>query len=246
MKEIKKSSYVFRLHRFSMIELLIALVLLFVITPVVEELKGGGVVVSVLFSLVLLSAVVAVANSSRTLAVALLFAIPALAGRWINDFQPSIVSAALFLVPGIGLVAFVIFTLLRFILAAPSVNNQVLCASVSAYVMLGLIWAMAYWLIQVLSPGAFAFNTTTRTKEAVEGFNSFYFSLTTLSTLGYGDITPVSKMARSLASLESITGLLYVAVLIARLVGLYSRPTKPNTPPRDDSGCATLKQGGQG
>ena len=96
--------------------------------------------------------------------------------------------------------------------------------SISAYLMLGLIWPMAYWLVDQLTPGAFAFNATTGTKESMEGFNAFYFSFVTLSTVGYGDITPVSKVARMLAAMEAMTGLLYVAVLIARLVGLYSTP----------------------
>ena len=76
---------------------------------------------------------------------------------------------------------------------------------------------MAYWLVEQLTPGAFAFNTTTGTKETMEGFNAFYFSLITLSTVGYGDITPVSKVARMLAAMEAMTGLFYVAVLIRTL-----------------------------
>jgi len=114
--------------------------------------------------------------------------------------------------------------LLRFVLRASSVDSEVLCASISAYLTLGLIWTMAYWLVEQLTPGAFAFNTTTGTKETMEGFNAFYFSLITLSTVGYGDITPVSKVARMLAAMEAMTGLFYVAVLIARLVALYSTP----------------------
>ncbi len=58
----------------------------------------------------------------------------------------------------------------------------------------------------------------------MSGFTGFYFSFVTLSTVGYGDITPVSKVARMLAAMEAMTGLLYVAVLIARLVSLYSSP----------------------
>ena len=69
-----------------------------------------------------------------------------------------------------------------------------------------------------LSQEAFSFNTTTGTKETMAGFNAFYFSYITLSTVGYGDITPVSKVARMLAATEAMTGLLYVAVLISRLV----------------------------
>jgi hypothetical protein len=61
------------------------------------------------------------------------------------------------------------------------------------------------------------------------GFTGLYFSFITLSTVGYGDITPVSRAARLLTAMEAVTGLLYVAVLIARLVSLYSR-TKPDRP----------------
>jgi len=222
MKEIEKSSRVMGLRRFSMVQLLIALVLLFFFVPFVEEIKGGALIVSALLSLVLLSAVLAVASRGRTLTIALLLAIPAVAGRWINHFQPHLVPSAIFLVAGIGLVTFVVVNLLRFVLRASSVDGEVFCASVSAYLMLGLIWTIAYWLVEQLTPGAFAFNTTTGTKETMEGFNAFYFSFITLSTVGYGDITPVSKVARMLAATEAMTGLLYVAVLIARLVGLYS------------------------
>src|SRR6267154_6185262 len=216
-----------RFHRFSTVELLIALALLFFFFPFVEEIKGGDIIVSILLSLVLLSAVLAVANRRRTLIIALLLAVPAVAGRWINHFQPHLVPPAIFLVAGLALVAFVVVNLLRFVLRAPSVNLEVLCASISAYLMLGLIWTIAYWLVAQVTPAAFAFNTNTGTKETMEGFNAFYFSFITLSTVGYGDITPVSKVARMLAATEAMTGLFYVAVLIARLVALYSTPATP-------------------
>jgi Ion channel len=224
MKGSEKPPRVLGLGRFSMVQLLIALALLFFSVPFVEEIKGGDLIVSGLLSLVLISAVLAVANHHRTLIIALLLIIPALVGRWVNHFQPHLIHPAIFLVAGIVLVAFVVVNLLRFVLRASSVDVEVLCASISAYLMLGLIWTMAYWLVEQLTPGAFAFNTTTGTKETMQGFNAFYFSFITLSTVGYGDITPVSKVARMLAAMEAMIGLLYVAVLIARLVGLYSTP----------------------
>jgi len=224
MKGNEKSSRVLGPRRFSMVQLLIAFALLFFFFPFVEEIKGGDIIVSILLSLVLLSAVLAVANRRRTLIIALLLAVPAVGGRWINHFQPHLVPPAIFLVAGLALVAFVVVNLLRFVLRAPSVNLEVLCASISAYLMLGLIWTIAYWLVAQLTPEAFALNTTTGPKESMEGFNAFYFSFITLSTVGYGDITPVSKVARTLAAMEAITGLFYVAVLISRLVALYSTP----------------------
>ena len=214
----------FRFRRFSTVQLLIALGLFFIWAPFVEEIEGGDLIVSGLFSLVLLAGVIAVANRKRVLVIAIVLAIPAIVGRWINHFRPDLIPPAVFLVAGFILIAFVVGNLLRFVLRAPSVNTEVLCASISAYLMLGLMWTMAYWLVDQLTPGgAFSFNTKAGPR-SINGFNGFYFSFITLSTVGFGDITPVSRMARWLAAMEAMTGLLYVAVLIARLVSMYSTP----------------------
>jgi hypothetical protein len=224
MKRSEKSSSMPRLHRFSTVQLLIALGLFFIWAPFVEEIEGGDLIVSGLFSLVLLAGVVAVADRKGVMVIAIVLAIPAIAGRWINHFRPDLIPPAVFLVAGLILIAFVVGNLLLFVFRAPSVNTEVLCASISAYLMLGLMWTMAYWLVDQLTPGgAFAFNTITG-KQSMKGFNAFYFSFITLSTVGYGDITPVSRIARWLAAMEAMTGLLYVAVLISRLVSLYSSP----------------------
>jgi len=211
-----------RFRRFSTVQLLVALVLLLVSAPFVEELEGGGLILSVLFSLVLLAAVVAVANRKRTFAIAFLLAIPAITARWLNYFQPRLVHPSVFLVCSLLLLAFVIGHLLHFVLRAPVVTAEVLCASIAAYLMLGLMWTVAYWFVDQVTPGgAFSFNNQ-RDVHSINGFTGFYFSFITLSTVGYGDITPVSQVARLLAAMEAMTGLLYVAVLIARLVSLYS------------------------
>src|SRR5213083_1949176 len=211
-----------RFRRLSTVQLLIALGLSFIWAPFVEEIEGGELIVSGMFSLVLLAGVVAVTDSKRILVIAIVLAIPAIAGRWMNHFRPDLIPPAVFLVAGLILIAFVVGNLLRFVLRAPSVNTEVLCASISAYLMLGLMWTMAYWLVDQLTPGgAFSFNTNVGTR-SMSGFTGFYFSFITLSTVGYGDITPVSRVARMLAAMEAMTGLLYVAVLIARLVSLYS------------------------
>jgi len=223
-ESLKKAADRLRFRRFSTVQLLIALALFFIWAPFVEEIKGGDLIVSVLFSLVLIAGVLAVADRKRILVIAIVLAIPAIAGRWINHFRPDLVPPAFFLVAGLFLIAFVVARLLRFVLRAPSVNVEVLCASISAYLLLGLMWTLAYWLVDRLTPGgAFSFNTNAGTR-SMNGFTGFYFSFITLSTVGYGDITPVSRIARWLAAMEAMTGLLYVAVLIARLVALYSSP----------------------
>ena len=211
-----------RFRRFSTVQLLIALAVLLICAPFVEELEGGHLILSVLFSLVLLAAVFAVADRKRTLAIALVLAVPAITARWVSYFRPDLLHPSVFLVCALLLLAFVIWHLLHFILRAPVVTVEVLCASVAAYLMLGLTWSAAYWLVDQVTPGgAFSFNTE-RGVHSMNGFNGIYFSFITLSTVGYGDITPVSRAARGLAAMEATTGMLYVAVLIARLVSLYS------------------------
>src|SRR5437667_4133420 len=129
----------FGMDRFSMVQLLIALAVLLICAPFVEELEGGHLILSVLFSLVLLAAVFAVADRKRTLTIAVVLAVPAITARWINQFRPDLVHPAVFLVCALLLLAFVIANLLRFILREPVVTVEVLSASVAAYLMLGLM-----------------------------------------------------------------------------------------------------------
>ena len=92
--------------------------------------------------------------------------------------------------------------------------------------MLGLLWAFAYSLIGGLNPDAFVVTYGTTAGHVMKGVNSLYFSFATLCTVGYGDIVPVSSIARMVAVMEAIVGMLYTTMLIARLVALYSSETR--------------------
>src|SRR4029450_13130290 len=103
-------------------------------------------------------------------------AIAAITARWINHFRPDLVHPSVFLVCALVLLAFVIGHLLHFILRAPVVTMEVLCASIAVYLMLGLMWTVAYWLVDQGTPGgAFSFNTE-RGGHSMNGFTGFYFS----------------------------------------------------------------------
>src|SRR5207237_7763684 len=101
------------------------------------------------------------------------------------------------------------------------VDIEVLCAAISVYLLLGLIWALAYALLEQLSPDSFAFAANPHSSGRMDRFNAFYFSFVTLSTVGFGDVNLVSRLVRSLAVMEAVTGTFYVAILIARLVAMY-------------------------
>lgn len=210
------------LFRFSMHGLLAALVVLLVTSPFIELLPRGRLLEAVLMTMTLVSAVQAVGNRRAVLWWASALVLPAIVGQWANHLWPGSVSPVLYLGSGVLFLAFIIVQLLRFILLAPRVNGEVLSAGVSAYLMLAILWARCYMLVGWVDPGAFAFSSAPASTPSILGATSFYFSFITLSTVGYGDIVPVSHVARMLAALEGVTGSLYMGILIARLVSLYS------------------------
>jgi hypothetical protein len=212
-----------RLRRYSVGQFLAVLILVFIATPFMEEMANGRLVEAIVLSLVLGSAVLAVRGPSRTLAWPVALVIPALAAKWLDHFWPGAIPSVLITAVGLLFVAFIIFRLFAFIRHAPRVDSEVLCAGVAAYLMLALLWAMAYTLVFRLDPAAFTHPAGPAAARGMEGLNSLYFSVMTLATVGYGDITPVSGPARMLAMLESMTGIFYIALLISRLVSMYSR-----------------------
>ena len=95
-----------------------------------------------------------------------------------------------------------------------------LYGAAAAYLLLGLAFASLYVLIYEIQPDWFVVGGPVET--ASDSFSSFvYFSFATLTTLGYGDILPLTDIPRSIAALEAVCGVLYVAVLVSRLVSLY-------------------------
>lgn len=205
--------------RVSAVGFLGALVLMLVATPFVEDLKQGQFYEAVLFTLVMCTGLTA-SGSRRRLTVTLV-SFP-LAAIWMNELWPRTCPALTFILPGMAFLVVVTASLLRFVLRAKRVDAEVLCAGISVYLIFGLLWGLAYTLVAQVNPNAFSFSTPSGIEAPMSGFTSIYFSFTTLATLGYGDITPVTNVARMLAMIEAMTGTLFVGVMIARLVSLYS------------------------
>ena len=205
-------------HRFSI--LLAALVLLLLLSPVMSEFPAGTFLINCLFTLVMLAAVFTASNRPGNLLVALVFAIPWVYLSWVQPLwqaDPTQFVTDLLL---LGLALFVLVLVLGSVLRAPKVDFDGLCGAVAVYLLIGVVWAVCYRLIEAQIPGSFQ---TTAIDPAAAWTESLYFSLVTLSTLGYGDVTPISAVARIWSALEAVTGTLYLTVLIARLVGDFSR-----------------------
>ena len=207
--------------RFSTARLLVALILLIIMTPFFEEFAQGDLIEALMITLVLVAAVIAIGGKRSELIAGALLLVPAIVGKWLSYAYPQTFPPYFFFGFGIAFMGLVVFKLLGYVLRSIQIDTEVLCAAISVYLLLGLIWALAYALLAQLSPGSFAFAANPHSSGRMDRFNAFYFSFVTLSTVGFGDVTPVSKVARTFAVMEAVTGTFYMAILIARLVAMY-------------------------
>ncbi|MEL6195819.1 MAG: ion channel [Myxococcota bacterium] len=114
---------------------------------------------------------------------------------------------------------YVIFFLFRYLFSAPNVTTNTLLASLSIYFALAIVWGMLYGLLEVFYPGSFKLGLEQGSNPKINDL--LYFSVVTLTTLGYGDISPLSPQAKTVAATEALVGQIYLTVLVARLVGLH-------------------------
>jgi hypothetical protein len=208
--------------RYSAAQFLIALVLLLCVSPLLNDLAQGSLIEAVLMTVVLVSAVPAVGGSRRNVLIAGLLAVPAAAGKWLHHLRPDKFPSELFLVAAIVFAVFVIAHHLRFILGTVEVDSQVLCAGVSTFLMLGLVWTFAYLLLASVDPASFVMQMEPGASQPLSGFGALYFSFDTLCGAGLGEVKPTSNVARMLTLLEAMTAMFYIAILISRLVALHA------------------------
>ena len=209
-------------YRNSVTVFLAALILFIVTMPFAGRLPDPGLVEALLLTLVLICGVLAGGGRRGGLALSVLLALGGLSAMWGHHFWPGWVAAGIHLAFGILLLAVVAFHLLRFILRAPHVDAEVLSAGIATYLVLGLMWGLAYVFVAWIAPDAFVMKGDFVGSRPLDGFQALYFSFVTLCTIGYGDIVPAAPVAKMLTVVEGIMGVLYPSILIARLVTLYS------------------------
>jgi len=206
--------------------LLLALLALLVLYPTVQSGRGAAVFVQLLHAGTLLGGVYAVSDTRRHIYTALLIAIPqvivAVIAHAIEPGHPARTSAtALELGLLIVFYVYAISQVLAYTMRGRRVTGDKISGVISGYLMLGLAWAFLYSLIEILAPGSMSFSTGTAPDDPHRMLDLIYFSFATITTLGYGDITPLTDRARSLALLEAVTGVLYIAVMVSSLVSAY-------------------------
>lgn len=198
--------------------LFVMLLVLIVIAPFMPATPSGRVVTNVINAFVVVATVAAVGRSLFSFALVLLLALPTLGFQWlgINESEPY------WLVRSWAAGALLYFAtlvyLLRYVFRREVMTADKLFGAAAGYLMLAILWAYLYAIIEYGYPKSFL---VAGQPGGLEFYDGLYFSMTVLTSTGFGDITPLSRPARAVCMVEQVTGALFVAILIARLAGVY-------------------------
>jgi hypothetical protein len=213
--------------------LFVALLFPYALNPIASSTELFALVLlDISFSLVLFMGILAISGRNTIAVGALAMVLVTQALTWTSR----LFSSHILILAGIAMACiYLIYTaviLLIHVLKNRSVHSDTIFAALCVYLLIGYIWAFSYSFIDDIAPNTFQVNATLFPNQAhghhiySQLYYFIYFSFTTLTTLGFGDIIPAAPVTRVLASLESVAGQLYLVVLVSRLVGLHINQTK--------------------
>lgn len=205
--------------------LFVALLLLLISVPFIEDTPNGKVTLSICTLLVLMTGAAAVGRGGGSTVISTLLALPTagfLTIALIYGESQFLLFSELF-----GAAFFFIVTvyLLTYVFRRDVLTMDKLYGAAAAFLLMGVLWTYFYWILLVLYPGALTLNGQPITTAPAPS-TMLYFSYVTLTATGMSDILPVHPVARMVTMLEMISGVLFMAVLIARLAGTYTPPAR--------------------
>jgi len=195
-----------------------ALLILVTVVPFLEPTQRGRIAVNLANVFVVVAAVAAVGRTPLSFLIALLLAAPTAGFQLLGLASGEAEHLALSWSFAAALYAVTIAYLLRYVLRRDVMTADKLWGAGAAFMMIGVLWAYLYGIVQHLYPGSFAIGGTVAPLSLVD---LLYFSFTVLTSTGFGDIAPATPEARAVCVLQQIVGILFVAILIARLAGVY-------------------------
>jgi voltage-gated potassium channel len=197
------------------------MLLLMLLFPFLEESAYGPPVMQLIYSFVLISALYAVAKNRWVFRLGIVLLGAGLVAHWWMIMASSPVSVVAGILCGIIFFCFIALGLLFHVFGHEQVTGDTIAGAICVFLLIGIIWALAFQGIYFFDHQAFN-NVTGASFTPAATVDLVYFSFATLTTLGYGDISPIASSARMFAVTEAIFGQIYLTVLVARLVGLYA------------------------
>ncbi len=198
--------------------LLVGLIALLVIVPIIDDDRWGAPVLGIITMLTLVLALRTLAHERATLIFATSLGVIAYVISTGSYFMKA--SPLLALPFQLAFYGFVNLSILRDVLVDERVNADTICGGICVYLLLGLNWSIIFAAIELIARGSLIATNSFEIGGVTSPMDFVYFSFVTLTTLGYGDIVPVSNAARSATIGCSVSGVLFIAVFIGRLVGL--------------------------
>ena len=198
--------------------LLISILCLLVLAPIFQGFGGIRILMNAFITAILISGTYAASKKNYITITAASLSLPMLVSIWISHFvdMPFLVLVGDCF--GIAFIAFLVIIILSFIFGEHEVTSNVIYASIVVYLLIAIMWAFVFSVLESIHPGSFAIGES----QIEVGQPLFiYYSFVTITTLGYGDITPITATASSFSVLEAVTGQIYLVVLVARLVGMH-------------------------
>ena len=205
--------------------LLATLVFLLLALPIVGKMLDQVPSFSVLLGLVLVAAIFVNLRQRNLFWLSVAVGVPAIAGSVAMAFFDALPLSISTNALALTLMSLTTIILLNSLLQSDHVSPDTLVGGICVYLLIGLCFAVAFVILIELVPGALVYGDDAIVRQAAypsaHATRLLYFSFVTLTTLGYGDVTPVHDVAQMLAVAEAETGQLYLTILVARLVGLY-------------------------
>jgi hypothetical protein len=204
---------------FTYLGLLGFIVFFFIVAPCFSKGNYARFVLDLSLMYLLILSVYMCSNKKSNLIIALFLAAPAL----LRLFFPTTEVDEITLAFNILFLAFVIGVLLHLLFTTSYVTRDIMCAALVVYFLIGIFYGLIFTLIECAFPGSFSLPQAigNETFYGAYGQDLIYFSFIALTTTGYGDIVPLLPSAKFICVLEAITGQLYLAVMIARLIGMH-------------------------
>lgn len=188
------------------------------LVPIVNQFIAVRIVLNLFLTAIAISMVYTLSSKKHHVIVGSLLAIVMLSSLWSQYLYQNNTVAAVGMIAGAFFMVVVIRSIMMFLLKSEEVTDEVIYGAILLYLLAALMWAFIYTFLDLLDPTSF--NMPNRSGGG-DLLLFQYYSFVTITTLGYGDITPVTEVAKAFSFLEAVVGQLYLVVVVAWLVGMY-------------------------
>ena len=208
--------------KFRFLYLLVCILSYLILSPMLADFAAISLLADIFITWMLIASVLAVSQKKRYLFIGILLTLPMISSTWGHYLVRSRLVIILSDTFGIIFFGYTTIVILAYVIRERNISTNVIQAAILVYLLMAVTWSFGYSLLEEIHPESFSL---VQGQLVDRRLIFLYYSFVTITTLGYGDITPVTATASSLAIVEAVMGQIYIAVLVARLVGVHVAQT---------------------